>query len=64
MIWNDENTSKPTKDGNYLCMVRWYLESGYDPSIIYFRNGEFIISESAEHIYWTEIPDFAEKSKQ
>jgi len=65
MSWNDENTSKPTKDGEYLCKVRWYLETVYSTHIVDFRDGEFIVSDSAEHLYWMEIPEFHEhKQKQ
>jgi hypothetical protein len=60
MNWNDENTSKPTKDGEYLCKVRWYLDAYYSTAIVDFKDGEFIVSQSAEHLYWTEVPEFNE----
>jgi hypothetical protein len=63
--WKDEKASKPTKDGEYLCKVRWYLETDYSTAIVDFRDGQFIVSESAEHIYWMEIPEFNQhKQKQ
>ncbi len=56
-VWNDEDVCKPPKDGQYLCLVKWYSEGKYNYELIdYSSVGGWHVTGSCVHILWTELP--------
>lgn len=56
-VWADENYHNPKKNGEYLCLVKWYNSSEYQYSILeYDRKTKWQVTDSCEHILWLELP--------
>ena len=54
--WNDEDIEKPKKDGQYLCLCKWYTSDVYNYQILEFtKKKNWIVSDSCEHIWWKNI---------
>lgn len=56
-LWIDEDKKSPEKEGVYLCLVKWYNSDEYVYSILEYKNSQWQITDSCEHIIWTYLPD-------
>ena len=55
--WTDENFHNPKKNGEYLCLVKWYNSSEYQYVVLeYDRKTKWQVTDSCEHILWLELP--------
>lgn len=55
--WADENCHNPKKNGEYLCLVKWYNSSEYHYAVLEFdRKTKWQVTDSCEHILWSELP--------
>jgi len=55
--WSDENCHNPKKNGEYLCLVKWYNSSDYHYAVLrYDRKTKWQVTDSCEHILWSELP--------
>ncbi len=54
--WADENVHNPKKNGEYLCLVKWSNSEYYNYAILeYNRKTKWQVTNSCEHILWTEL---------
>jgi len=54
--WEDENCHNPKKNGEYLCLVKWYNSSEYQYTILEYDRKTWQVTDSCEHILWSELP--------
>ncbi len=57
-LWTDENKKSPEKEGFYLCLVKWYNSNEYVYFILEYKSSQWQITDSCEHIFWTNLPHY------
>ena len=55
--WADVNFHNPKKNGEYLCLIKWYDSSEYRYSILeYNKKTKWQVTDSCDHILWSKLP--------